>query len=69
VTFPRPCRGRIPNFQGAGEAADRLKATDAFKTACVVKVNADKPQETVRVHALEVSIGTEQGAYHLTKNL
>uniref|UniRef100_A0A7C4BEF2 5-formyltetrahydrofolate cyclo-ligase n=1 Tax=Ignisphaera aggregans TaxID=334771 RepID=A0A7C4BEF2_9CREN len=46
--FPRPVRGRIPNFVGAEEAAQRLMATDLFRRAQVVKVNPDAPQRPVR---------------------
>jgi 5-formyltetrahydrofolate cyclo-ligase len=45
---PRPVHGRIPNFVGAEEAAQRLIATDLFRRAQVVKVNPDAPQKPVR---------------------
>lgn len=51
--FPRPARGRIPNFQGAGEAARRVLGTDEFLRAEVVKVNPDSPQLEVRRGVLE----------------
>ena len=44
----------IPNFKGAAAAAHSLAALDDFRQAKVVKVNPDKPQETVRFLALEV---------------
>ena len=50
--FPLPVRGRIPNFQGAGEAAERLAATPEWRRARVVKVNPDSPQKPVRLLAL-----------------
>ncbi|KAL0276741.1 UNVERIFIED_CONTAM: hypothetical protein PYX00_004249 [Menopon gallinae] len=53
VTFPRPVRGRIPNFHGAPEAAAKLAELNVFKKANYVKVNADKPQENVRILTLE----------------
>lgn len=51
--FPRPVRGRIPNFAGATEAARRLAALPVFRRARVVKVNPDAPQLPVRHAALE----------------
>ncbi|XP_013165284.1 PREDICTED: methenyltetrahydrofolate synthase domain-containing protein, partial [Papilio xuthus] len=51
--FPRPVYNRIPNFKGAPEAAARLAELDVFKNANTVKVNPDKPQESVRVICLE----------------
>jgi len=50
--FPRPIWGRIPNFEGAEKAADRLRALPIFADACVVKVNPDAPQKPVREHVL-----------------
>lgn len=61
VTFPRPVRGRIPNFHGASDAADKLKATDVFRNATVVKVNADKPQETARLNVIVVRFYAKLG--------
>jgi 5-formyltetrahydrofolate cyclo-ligase len=46
--FPRPVYGRIPNFVGAEQAAERLINTDIFRRAQVVKVNPDSPQKPVR---------------------
>lgn len=46
-------RHRIPNFAGAEDAADRLRATEAWATAHVVKCNPDSPQWPVRQRALE----------------
>lgn len=46
--FPRPVRGRIPNFRGSEEAARKLLDTDEFHLAEVVKVNQDSPQLEVR---------------------
>ncbi|MFI5265830.1 MAG: 5-formyltetrahydrofolate cyclo-ligase [Chloroflexota bacterium] len=50
--FPRPIRGRIPNFAGSEEAARRLAALPEFEAARVVKVNPDAPQRMVRYAAL-----------------
>jgi 5-formyltetrahydrofolate cyclo-ligase len=51
--FPFPVHGRIPNFQGAEEAAERLLAHPIFRGARVIKVNPDSPQRWVRRLALE----------------
>lgn len=53
--FPLPCKNRIPNFVGAGEAANKLATLDIFKNAVSVKVNPDKAQEKVRYLTLQVS--------------
>jgi 5-formyltetrahydrofolate cyclo-ligase len=50
--FPYPPHGRIPNFAGAGRAADRLAETDAWHDAEVLKANPDSPQLPVRRAAL-----------------
>ena len=50
--FPFPPHGRIPNFAGAKEAADRLTDIDAWQDADVVKANPDAPQLPVRRAAL-----------------
>lgn len=46
-------RHRIPNFVGAEDAAERLRATDTWAGATVVKCNPDSPQWPVRQRALE----------------
>lgn len=51
--FPFPPHGRIPNFAGAEQAAERLADTGAWKDADVVKSNPDSPQRPVRGRALE----------------
>jgi 5-formyltetrahydrofolate cyclo-ligase len=51
--FPLPCRGRIPNFKGAGAAAERLRQLEEWKKAEVVFVNPDSPQRKVRENALK----------------
>jgi 5-formyltetrahydrofolate cyclo-ligase len=50
--FPGP-EHRIPNFIGAEAAAERLRATDAWRAAGTVKANPDSPQLPVRQRALE----------------
>ncbi|SFR62575.1 5-formyltetrahydrofolate cyclo-ligase [Halogeometricum rufum] len=50
--FPYPPHGRIPNFDGADEAAERLAANEAWQEAEVVKSNPDSPQLPVRRAAL-----------------
>lgn len=53
--FPRPVFHRIPNFKGAHEAAVKLATLEEFKRARTIKVNPDKPQESVRFFALEAN--------------
>jgi 5-formyltetrahydrofolate cyclo-ligase len=45
-------RGRIPNFNGAEAAAERLASTEAWRAAEVIKSNPDSPQLPVRAAAL-----------------
>jgi 5-formyltetrahydrofolate cyclo-ligase len=45
-------RGRIPNFRGAADAADRLAATAEWRRARAIKCNPDAPQRPVRLRAL-----------------
>lgn len=51
--FPRPVRGRIPNFAGAEAAALRLSRLPVFAQARIVKCNPDAPQRPVRLAALQ----------------
>ncbi|XP_015495702.1 methenyltetrahydrofolate synthase domain-containing protein isoform X3 [Parus major] len=51
--FPRPVRGRIPNFKGASHAATRLLGLQEFQAACTVKINPDAPQRNARFLTLE----------------
>ena len=50
--FPFPPHGRIPNFAGADDAADRLADLDAWQAADAIKANPDAPQLPVRRRAL-----------------
>ena len=50
--FPFPPHGRIPNFEDAAAAADRLTDTDAWASADTLKANPDAPQLPVRRAAL-----------------
>lgn len=45
--------GRIPNFAGAADAAERLRDTEAWRRARTLKANPDSPQLPVRQRALE----------------
>eukprot|EP00667_Euglena_gracilis_P013360 EG_transcript_13775 len=49
---PRPVHHRIPNFEGAEAAANRLASLTEFQQAKVVKVNPDTPQKQVRFAVL-----------------
>lgn len=51
--FPFPPHGRIPNFAGAEQAAERLAETGVWDEADVIKSNPDSPQRPVRQLALE----------------
>ncbi|NXP40753.1 MTHSD protein, partial [Leiothrix lutea] len=51
--FPRPVRGRIPNFKGSLQACGSLGELDAFSRAREVKVDPDKPLEGARLAALQ----------------
>ncbi|RXK51597.1 5-formyltetrahydrofolate cyclo-ligase [Halorientalis pallida] len=50
--FPFPPHGRIPNFAGADDAAERLTDTRVWRDAEVIKANPDAPQLPVRRAAL-----------------
>ena len=51
--FPFPPHGRIPNFAGAKEAAERLAELPEWEAADAIKANPDSPQRPVRRRALE----------------
>lgn len=46
--FPKPIIGRIPNFIGATEAAERLRTLPEYQDAKTVFCNPDSPQRPVR---------------------
>lgn len=48
-----PARSRIPDFLGAGDAADRLTILPEWNSARVVKTNPDRGQAPVRLRALQ----------------
>lgn len=50
--FPFPPHGRIPNFDGAADAAERLVQNTAWQEASTIKSNPDSPQRPVRKRAL-----------------
>ena len=50
--FPFPPHGRIPNFEGADAAADRLAERSEWQAATSIKANPDAPQLPVRRRAL-----------------
>lgn len=50
--FPFPPHGRIPNFEGAAEAAERLADQPEWRAATTIKANPDAPQLPVRRRAL-----------------
>jgi 5-formyltetrahydrofolate cyclo-ligase len=52
VGFPG-AKGRIPNFTGAGRAAERLAETDEWLRTQALKSNPDMPQLPVRTRALQ----------------
>lgn len=56
AAFPFPPQGRIPNFIGAREAAERLFEIEPWKSAKRIKVNPDAPQRPVRELALRLGI-------------
>ncbi len=51
--FPRPVHGRIPNFEGAAKASEKLQELPAWEKARVIKANPDSPQRPVRRLALQ----------------
>ena len=69
--FPFPPHGRIPNFAGAREAAERLFREPPWRNARALKVNPDSPQMHVREMALargiRVYVPTPRlaGGFHL----
>ena len=51
--FPKPIKGRIPNFVGAEIAAAKLRRLEEYKRARVIFCNPDSPQRPVREFALK----------------
>ncbi len=51
--FPRPVYGRIPNFVGAEDAAERAVRLGPWRRATTIKANPDSPQAPLRRRALE----------------
>ncbi len=54
--FPFPPHGRIPNFAGAKQAAERVLAHPLFEHIKRIKVNPDAPQRYIRLEALKRGI-------------
>ena len=54
--FPFPPHGRIPDFAGARDAAERLFELEPWRSATRIKVNPDAPQRPVREAALRRGI-------------
>ena len=52
VTFPKPARGRIPNFAGSERAAEKLRGLEAYRSAKTIMINPDAAQLAVRELAL-----------------
>jgi len=50
--FPKPIKGRIPNFIGAKDAAMKLASLDIWRKSRIIKINPDSPQKWVRLKAL-----------------
>ncbi|MEM4363201.1 MAG: 5-formyltetrahydrofolate cyclo-ligase [Candidatus Caldarchaeum sp.] len=53
AAFPKPVYGRIPNFNGAEDAANLLRKSKTYAQAEKVKVNPDSPQRPVRKMVLQ----------------
>ncbi|MBD3205576.1 5-formyltetrahydrofolate cyclo-ligase [Candidatus Bathyarchaeota archaeon] len=51
--FPKPIKGRIPNFDGSNIAAEKLTEVSEFKSSKVIKVNPDYAQISVRKAVLD----------------
>jgi 5-formyltetrahydrofolate cyclo-ligase len=50
--FPKPIRGRIPNFAGAEVAAAQVTTLEEWRRARCIKCNPDAPQRPLRLRAL-----------------
>ena len=53
VSFPRPCRGRIPNFVGSDRAGRRIRELDEFRKANCVFCAPDRVLKRIREIVLE----------------
>lgn len=62
--FPFPPHGRIPNFAGAREAAERLMEPPLLAGVRRIKCNPDAPQRWVGSLALEWGLGARSRASH-----
>ena len=51
--FPWPAKGRIPNFEGSRDAAEKLSELDVWADARTIKANPDSPQHWARRLALQ----------------
>ena len=56
AAFPFPPSGRIPNFRGAADAAERLLEHACFRNVRRIKCNPDAPQRPLRERALRAGI-------------
>lgn len=56
AAFPFPVEGRIPNFTGARQAAERLLQHPVWSTVKRVKCNPDSPQRALRLELLKRGI-------------
>lgn len=63
--FPYPPHGRIPNFDGADRAADRLAGTREWTDAAALKANPDAPQLPVRRAALQAGMSVSMAVPRL----
>ncbi len=52
AAFPKPARGRIPNFVGSAEAAGKLRGLEAYRSAGLIMINPDAAQLALRELAL-----------------
>ncbi|MEM1583492.1 MAG: 5-formyltetrahydrofolate cyclo-ligase [Nitrososphaerota archaeon] len=50
--FPKPVYGRIPNFEEAEKAGEKITTLEEYRRARVVKVSPDSPQYSVRLRCL-----------------
>jgi len=50
--FPKPVYGRIPNFEGAEKACEKIVNLEEYRRARVVKVSPDSPQYSIRLRCL-----------------